>query len=319
MNLSFINMMMKKYSNRKIALVSCSNGLSKTAQAQVRSLKTLLEELGCTVVIGQYLFAGTTPWSASGAQRAEMLMTYFKDPSITDIFDLSGGDLANEILPYLNYSVIAESKGVFWGYSDLTAVINALYSQCQKPSILWQPRFLLGAHHLEQRRQFEAVLQSEPDAYKDLNKRSGKLFSTAAPLFNLECRFIQGSELSGVLIGGNIRCLLKLAGTKYWPDMQNKILLLESLSGSPVRIASMLNQLSQIGVFNQVSGVLLGTFTEADPASPSIEALLLPLTEKQLPIARTPYIGHGDNARAAVIGQPFYAKKLTANNKIAIV
>lgn len=34
--------------------------------------------------------------------------------------------------------------------------------------------------------------------------------------------------MQGIVVGGNIRCLLKLAGTEYWPDMNGKILLLES-------------------------------------------------------------------------------------------
>ena len=32
--------------------------------------------------------------------------------------------------------------------------------------------------------------------------------------------------MEGIVVGGNIRCLLKLAGTPYWPDMREKILLL---------------------------------------------------------------------------------------------
>ena len=42
------------------------------------------------------------------------------------------------------------------------------------------------------------------------------------------CKFLQGSKMQGIVVGGNIRCLLKLAGTEYWPDMNGKILLLES-------------------------------------------------------------------------------------------
>ena len=37
--------------------------------------------------------------------------------------------------------------------------------------------------------------------------------------------------MEGIVVGGNIRCLLKLAGTPYWPDMREKILLLESFGG----------------------------------------------------------------------------------------
>ena len=51
---------------------------------------------------------------------------------ITDIYDISGGDIANEILPYLDFEVIKNSGKRFWGYSDLTTVINAIYEKTGK-------------------------------------------------------------------------------------------------------------------------------------------------------------------------------------------
>ena len=82
-------------------------------------------------------------------------------------------------------------------------------------------------------------------------------------------------ELCGTLVGGNIRCLLKLAGTEYWPDMQDKILLLESWSGGVPKMVTYFSQLRQLGVFRQIKALLLGTFTEMEDrgCSPTIEEL----------------------------------------------
>ena len=56
-------------------------------------------------------------------------MNFYQDREIQMIFDISGGDIANEILPYLDFEVIAENPKPFWGYSDLTTIMNAIYAK----------------------------------------------------------------------------------------------------------------------------------------------------------------------------------------------
>ena len=61
--------------------------------------------------------------------------------------------------------------------------------------------------------------------------------------------------MEGIVVGGNIRCLLKLAGTEYWPNMDGKILFLEAYGGEVSQIAALFTQLEQMGVFKQVEGI----------------------------------------------------------------
>ena len=56
----------------------------------------------------------------------------------------------NGVLPYLNYEVIADSDKTFWGYSDLTTVINAIYARTGKASVLYQIRNLIYNHGEQQ-------------------------------------------------------------------------------------------------------------------------------------------------------------------------
>ena len=62
--------------------------------------------------------------------------------------------------------------------------------------------------------------------------------------------------MDGIVLGGNIRCLLKLAGTEYFPDMKDKILLLEAMSGQVPQMVTYFSQLQQMGVFEKVKGIL---------------------------------------------------------------
>ena len=72
------------------------------------------------------------PESGSPLEKARELMEFYEDASIKAIFDISGGDLANTILPYLDYERIASVKKQFCGYSDLTTIINAIYAKHRK-------------------------------------------------------------------------------------------------------------------------------------------------------------------------------------------
>ena len=66
-----------------------------------------------------------------------------------------------------------------------------------------------------------------------------------------------------------------------------------------------LYQLKHMGVLDAVSGVLLGTFTqmERDQLKPAVEEIILELLPEHTPLAVTPYIGHGHDARAITIGR----------------
>lgn len=113
--------------------------------------------------------------------------------------------------------------------------------------------------------------------------------------------------MEGVMIGGNIRCFLKLAGTDFQPDFRGKILLLEAMGGGVPQMVTFLSQLKMMHAFEQINGILLGTFSqmERDQLTPDMPQLVRQAAGPDLPIAKTPYIGHGTDAHAAVIGK-FY-------------
>ena len=113
--------------------------------------------------------------------------------------------------------------------------------------------------------------------------------------------------VQGVVVGGNIRCLLKLAGTEYWPDMHGKILLLESFHGKAAQIRAYFSQLNQMGVFGQVNGILLGTFTELEETEDVsfVPELARRYTGETAPILKTGRIGHGIQSKGIVIGREF--------------
>ena len=272
----------------KAGISACSNGLNPEYKKRIDELVNVLREFGTETVYAARIYAQTDDFSGTDEERAHDLMEFYKDDSIAAIYDISGGDLANGVLKYLDFDVIGNTDKTFWGYSDLTTVINAIYTMTGKPSVLWQIRNMTGSESQLQRKRFGDYLAGDTNG-----------------LFGISYNFLQGNCMEGVVVGGNIRCFTKLAGTKYWPDMHGKILLLESLGGGSGQIATLFAQLEHIGVFDQVAGALLGTFTNYEKSNPEMTVfdLLKMHIDDKLPVAVTKEIGHGHDSKAIIIGE----------------
>lgn len=266
-----------------VGLCACSNALGDDSRDMVHELEYSLYDVGLNVVSSEKLYGEFT-----GKERAVMLNNMFANEDIKAVFDVSGGDAANEVLPYLDYRLIGDSDKVFYGYSDLTAVINAIYAKTDKISCLYNVRNLIYEHKEKQMADFEmTVIDDEED------------------LCEFDYDFVRGDRMKGVVIGGNVRCFLKLAGTEYMPSFRRKILFLEAMSGNSVKISSYFNQLAQMGVFDEVEGVLLGTFLELEKEgkTTAVELLNQVCTDKNLPVAVTPDVGHRADSKAIYIGK----------------
>lgn len=272
----------------KVGISACSNGQDLEYKPQITELLKVFDSFGIEAALAPHIIKRVDEFSGTDEERAADLMSFYRDDSIDAIYDISGGDLANGVLKYLDFDVIAAADTPFWGYSDLTTVINAIYARTGKSSVLYQVKNMVWSEAKLQRDRFKAYLSGDD-----------------SKLFHLDYRFLQGRQMEGVVIGGNIRCFTKLAGTPFFPDPKGKILLFESCGGGSGQIATVFSQLEQIGVFDQAAGVLLGTFTQYEKANLELSVfdLLKMHISDTLPVAQTSEIGHGHDAKAIIIGE----------------
>lgn len=280
----------------KIGIVCCSNGQPYSNKEKIDDLIHCLKRIGFIPVCSAYIYQKDSVFSGTGEERARALMDFYEDESIKAIFDISGGDLANEILNYLDFGKIKRNPKPFWGYSDLTTVINGIYAKTQNASYLYQIRNLVSQKREEQ-----------------IGRFTNSVLHNQGELFQAEYEFLQGEEIRGIVIGGNVRCFLKLAGTSYMPKFQDKILFLESFGGEVAQMTTYLNQLKQMNVFHEISGILLGTFLtmERNNCVPTMEELVIGVVnDPELPIAKTREIGHGDDSKCLVIGGAIEIKRI---------
>ena len=273
---------------KNVAIISCSNGLQESARPTLDKLLKIFSSLGLNVVLSSTIYVKDDGLSSgSGKERGEELMNLYKDSSIDAIFDVSGGDLSNEVLEYIDFDVIKNNPKPFIGYSDLSVILNSIYSQSGAPSYLYQVRHIVTNE-------------------ENLNRFTNFIKGLNNDLFNFKYNWIQGKSMEGIVIGGNIRCTLKLAGTKYMPDFKGKILLLESLGGDVAKMRTFLTQLKLMGAFKEINGIILGAFTEMEKNNynPTIEELVKEIVnDKNMPIVKTKELGHGNDSKCIVIGK----------------
>lgn len=271
--------------NDKIALVVCSNGKNIEDKDRLEKLESILVEMGLVPIFTKYIYKDKFGRGAKAQVRAKELMSFYENKEIKAIFDISGGDIANEVLDYLDFDVIKRNYKPFFGYSDLTTVLNTLESQTNEVNYLYQ--ILNIIENEEIRTNFKNTFMKNEQI-----------------LFDVKWRFLQGSSVEGEVIGGNIRCFLKLVGTKYFPKVDNKVLFIEGLGTSVEGLITHLSQLKQMNVFCNISGLLIGTFTKIEKEI-SVEELFEFVKEyipEHLPVVKTSEIGHAKDSKALKIG-----------------
>ena len=172
----------------KIGIVCCSNGQKMAYAQKIKCLENTLMDIGLQPVFSDCIYEKESIFSGTVEERANALMKFYKDDEIKGIFDISGGDVANGILPYLDYDVIANRSKMFWGYSDLTTVINAIYKKTGKASVLYQVRNLIYEYKEQQIENFKnTIMHHENDLfninYRFISKNSYLLLPTIKFIF----------------------------------------------------------------------------------------------------------------------------------------
>ncbi|WP_034550103.1 LD-carboxypeptidase [Carnobacterium funditum] len=273
----------------KIGLICCSDGKRLEEEPEITKLVQLLKDyFHLQPILAPTIFQkNKTVFSGTPMERAQALMTFYNDFSIKMIFDLSGGDSANSILTHLDYTAIEAANKPFVGYSDLTVVLNAVFTQTGSIGYNYQLSNLLK--DIKQKNTFQHFFMDNL-TLEDLNYT----WLTEPKMVN------------SIVIGGNIRCMLKLAGTPYWPTCSNFTLLLEARGGKIEQISCYLNQLEQTGIMQSCQAILLGQFTTIESEnqeSELIELLLYFAKKYNFSVIKTKEIGHSTDSLPFPIGQ----------------
>lgn len=215
-----------------------------------------LEELGYKLKLGQHVRDRKGYLAGEDKDRANDLLTMFKDNEIDGIICTRGGWGSNRILDLIDFSVIKENPKVFVGFSDITSLHLAILKNTG----------LVTFHGPVGKSDWNAFTTEAWDSV---------LIDGDATLFKIpddqsDSYTITKGVASGKLLGGNLTVLTSLIGSKYLPKFDNSILFLEDIGESAYKIDRMLTQLRLSGILEKVKGFVFGKCTECDAGENSL-------------------------------------------------
>ena len=202
------------------------------------SAKEKLEELGFDISFSSNYFEHDLFDSASIASRVEDLHEAFLDPSVDAVLATIGGFNCNELLPYLDYDLIAQNPKIICGYSDTTALLNAIYTKTGIQTYMG-PSYSSFKMEAGQDYQTEAWLKAvTQDSYEltpssEWSSDAWYLPDTPRTFYPTEWKVYKAGMASGIAIGGNLSTFALLRGTPYAPQVENYVLFVEEAEGYP--------------------------------------------------------------------------------------
>jgi muramoyltetrapeptide carboxypeptidase len=224
-----------------------------------------LESLGYRVEPGKNINKNRGYLAGTDKERIKDIHQMFEDKNVNAIFCLRGGYGAFRLLDKINYKLIRSNPKIFVGFSEITSLQMAFLQKAKLITFagpMLVPNFAKNFSEFTEEN-FWSVITS--------NKKPGKLSSPGKEKFPN----INSGISTGQLVGGNLAVFSSLIGTEFFPDLKDKILLLEDVGEYPYKIDRMMNQLRLNRVFKKVKGIILGRFVDCIEHDPNKKTLTL--------------------------------------------
>lgn len=238
--------------------VGLINPASATSSEDIEDAKKTLTSLGLQYKLGTHILDRYGYLAGKDRDRAADVNAMFADRSVKAIIAARGGWGCNRILPLLDYKLIRNNPKIIMGYSDITSLLLAIYSQTGLITFhgpvgtsTWNDfttnyvkRILFDG---------ESVVMQNPPASNE---------NVTTPICT---QTITSGKAKGKLLGGNLSVLVAMVGSAYLPDWQKTILFVEEIEEEVYRVDRMLTQLKLAGILDRISGFIFGQCTSCDP------------------------------------------------------
>ncbi|MEM9823097.1 MAG: LD-carboxypeptidase [Bacteroidota bacterium] len=281
-----------------IGLIAPGSALSDD---KIQKAHQNLEAMGFSVKMGQHLSAQKGYLAGTDEQRLGDLHQMFADPQVKGIWCARGGYGCTRLLPSIDYRLIKNQPKVLIGYSDITALLQAIH--CQTGLIGFHGPLASSDFNDYVVANLEAVLM---EAREDVLLENAKAnLDKEDPIYHP--RIIASGQASGPLVGGNLSLIAAMSGTKYDWMVKNKLLFLEDIGEKPYRIDRMLTQLLQTHSLKKAAAIVLGIFSgceakEGDQSLSLMDTFKDRLSHLGIPVIYGMSFGHIDHQFVLPVG-----------------
>ena len=227
--------------------------------------------MGFDSFTGKNIFKKTNYLAGSDFTRASDLNTALADSAIKAIMFARGGYGIMRILEDIDLTAIRRNPKIMVGMSDLTALSLSLFRRCGLVTFAGP------------------MIATENGVNMDKSSMESLISSITNDLIGTELikpgvgnvQTVRPGQTRGRLLGGCLSLVTALLGTDHIPDFSGAVIFLEEVNEPLYRIDRMLMQLKLNGIFERISGLVLGHFIgpNSEDQRPEVERLLLELTQ----------------------------------------
>lgn len=176
--------------------------------------------------------------------RISDINTALLDKNVKMIWFSPWGSTSNELLEHIDYNLIKNNPKIITWFSDITILLNAIYSKTSLPCFYWTDikssnNYYFGSDYTK--RQFENV-------FCKWNLLIEK---------NSNWKVVREWGFRWILVWWHLQSFVRLIWTSYIPNLMGCVLLLESFAQWPDNVIPYLYQLKQSWVFDKISWIIV--------------------------------------------------------------
>ena len=201
-----------------------------------------LEAAGLRVVMGEGVGLARGYLAGTPEERAADLHWAFGDPDVEVVMEIRGGYGSGQLVPLLDFDLIAANPKPLVGMSDITLLHLALAREADLVTF-WGPN---------------CVQLGRPDSGWSVDRLSGALRGGIAPVGSADgataVETLVPGTARGPLAGGTTTLLAASLGTPYEVETEGRVLLLEDVHVEPYEVDRCLTQLLHAGKLDAAAG-----------------------------------------------------------------
>lgn len=251
----------------------------------------LLSSWGLKVTEGKYARTEYGRFSGTKDERVADLQQALDDPNVKAILCSRGGYGLAQIIDKIDFTSFAKSPKWLIGFSDITILHNAITALG-----------IASMHGI-----MTKYLTELPEESDQITSFKNLLFGTPSNFSIKPEAENRLGQAEGKLIGGNLSVMMGMRSTPFDLDFHNNILFIEDVGEKPYQIDRMMQSLRLSGVLKQISGLVVGQFSDYDEdplmMQSVAEIILAAVSEYDYPVCFNFPAGHVDYNLSFVLGE----------------
>ncbi len=253
-----------------IGYISPSTPITSLAPIRFERALKFLESKGYILKAG--ILTGKNDHYRSGtiAERAEEINEMIWDDTVKCIISTIGGMNSNSLLPYIDYEALKNNPKIIIGYSDMTAILFAIYAKTGIPTF-YGPALVASFG------EFEPFNEMTYTYFKDILIDKKLPYTYEMPkvwteeYINWEEQSrgkkqntnkwvtVKGGSAEGRIIIGNLNTMAGIWGSQFYPKIEiGDILFIEDSLLNAATVERSFSMLKINNVFEKISGLILG-------------------------------------------------------------